>query len=229
METSGNSKAVYEDALFSILMQNAMDAEGSALHIHNKTYSQDQVHAVSPEADARCHAAIERGFEEQQRQKKRHSRKHLWGFALSAVIVLLSVYAVVSVVKYETLVNPFEARRWAESSLYSFRYIPEGYVLDEEGADFDTEWFLYHNEDANIMLRVTHGASHIEFNIDTEDAYEVSNIEYGRFVGILVCKGNRVHLAVADPAQDTLVQIITYQLKKQEVLTMLENVHYIGP
>lgn len=242
MTSPERNREKYEDALFSILMQNAMDAEGSALHIHNKTYSQDEVHAVSPETDARCHAAIERGFEERARRKKKRTYKKIFRTLLIAVLVstllFTTVCATVPEVRWELskVVTNISTKLFfgtqvpsQTSSDYSFYYIPEGYLLSEELYYPDEELYIYSNGEKELMIKITCDASYRTVSIDTEDAHEVSEVEMGAFTGILVCKGDRVHLVVEDTDHDNMLQIITHQLKKQEALTMLENIHYIGP
>ena len=84
----------YEDALFGVLMQHAMDAEGSALRIHNERCKQAE-QSISPETDARCRKAVTDEFAARDAQLKRKKRSRVFRTLLIAAIVFTMMFSTV--------------------------------------------------------------------------------------------------------------------------------------
>ena len=84
----------------------------------------------------------------------------------------------------------------------------------------------YVSNTSAISIRIAFDSSNWESSVDVEEAETVKRIADENYEGLLVEKGNRVHLAVADRAHNNVIQIITEGVGYDETMSILNGIHF---
>ena len=112
------------------------------------------------------------------------------------------------------------------SPIYTFLYIPEDFLLGEEGCENNCEWYEFTNGDAWISIRINYEIGNREINVDTEDVNEIRNIQTRYFEGVLVREENIIRLVVVDDDYKNSIQITAKNVEVENVIKLIENVFY---
>jgi hypothetical protein len=112
---------------------------------------------------------------------------------------------------------------------YRLSDIPDGYEISYEGSDSKSVWFEYTNQDGiKIYLNIESFRATGIYNIDTENAQSVENIEIHGFDGKLIEKNEKTSVVWADTDNYVLIEIICTGLDKFEVLELANEVVFVG-
>ena len=231
----------YEEALFAMIMDDIMELEGEALLAERERLRASDEHRVPDDISERCRGLIaETLAETENRGKKRGPWKLCRTALLAALIASLcfsTVYASVPQVRAATdrlmiqISNISATLSFAEdgafeSDEYELGYIPEGFVLTEEVRTAVQCCYAYASDASTISIQIAYDASNWESSVDVEQAETVERFADGSYEGLLVEKGDRVHLAVADSAHNSAIQIITEGLGRDETMRILNGLRH---
>ncbi len=241
----------YEDAMFSVMMDEIMSEEGRELLKENERLKADPDFVIPEEVDRRSLKTIARYFSKQKRTRAAHA---VWRVfqrisvaAFTAMLLFTGIYAVSPEVRSVTLnllievsdvatSMSFEEGNIAMSTSgkedllpYEFAEVPEGFTLTETGGDRFSGWKTYMGEnDAKIMLEVTNGSENMLHQFDTENADNVEDIELDGHGGLLVEKGERIRAVLIDEENQIFVDIICDGVSMEEALNVIFSVTYTG-
>ena len=233
----------YEEALFAIIMDDIMELEGRALLEERKRLSESDEFKVPDDVNERCIAFINELFDNNMIIEKKRKARRIWrAFLIAALISCLcfsTVYASVPAVKRATdnfvmVLSEIRARiifsgdgEIPAGSMYKFLYIPKDFLLSEEGAGNNCEWYCFTNDDASIYIEINYAVYNRELNVDTEDADEIINIQTGLFEGILVREEKMIRVILADEDCKNSIQVTAKNIEVEYIIKLLENIYYI--
>ena len=209
-----------EEALFAVIVNDYMEAEGARLIELNNRLKEDPDADVSKELDARCLRLINK-MHRKSRHKK-HSRsayKIVSKVALVAccLMVLFTTAFAVSPTLQEKTVNliiqtfdistdfefhdsgsPDQSAVGSENiGEYIISYIPEEFAQVDSGSDGAFVWNYYTNDYGDtIYIEVVTGSG--KFSADTEEAQVIESILINDFEGLFVQKDGVVTFYLAD-------------------------------
>lgn len=238
----------YEDALFAVMMEKIMIAEGEELLRENERLQADPNFVIPEETDRRCRKAIARAF---GKQKCMHTARAAWRVfqrvsvaAFIGILLFTGVYAASPEVRAATLNLLIEVSDMSTSMsfmpedgasasaertsgrIYELGELPEGFELTETGDDSQSYWRLYSSNSANILLNVTHGSGNMIMHFDTEDADSIESIEINGNTGLLVEKGDIIRAVLADEEYQVFVEIAFNGLNKEEAINVIWSLTY---
>lgn len=232
----------YEEALFAMIMDEIMDLEGEALIAERERLALTDEYKLSDDLNEKCIAVIHDAFEAKNKETRTLKTRKLMRTLLIAAIVMsvlfTTVYASVPAVKRATdglivrVLSVSTKMLFGDendiqlTSNYTFWFIPEGFLVEDEGTENNSDWYRYSNGDSWIKIKINYEIGNREFDIDTEDANEIRNIKVCQFEGILVCEEERVHFAVLDIAHNNSIQITAKNVDPDMIIEILKNAHY---
>lgn len=87
MKSYEQLRTEYDEALFALLMEDAMQTEGHALWMENERLKTHSDASISPEADARIYAAIAAAYRNKRRQAKAVKIRRFFSRSLAAIFI----------------------------------------------------------------------------------------------------------------------------------------------
>ncbi len=254
MKSYEQLKTEYDEALFALLMEDAMQAEGEALLAVNEHLKCEPDFVISAEADKRMHSAIDWAYQQKSRQNKVAKVRRFMSRSIAAMLAVAMLVGIGCTlnptVKAKTLTlmmkvtnqatilfadNGSEIPPWlatpdqSESdhnrTEYEITYIPDGFYQHSE---LQTEHFIiqeFINEDeALISVQITHSHGNMISSMDTENADSIENITINGNSGLLVVKGQRVHIETYDVNEMDYFDIVCTKLDKETVIKIAEGI-----
>lgn len=236
----------YEDALFALLMDEVVEAEGQKALEENQRL-RDSGEVVIPEAThLRCLRTIAR--KTAQRNIKR------WGRAASKVVSRVAVVALVGMLTFTTVfaaseefrvrtlnfaIEIFDNRteiRLPPEQLdlagqtqtvpqFSVGWLPEGFALEDEGENTSTVWKTYKNDDtvASISIsgkNLTGGG----LNVDTEDV-QTQSVQLRDKNAMLIEKDDIIQISWQHSKESPwLFSVVGQNVDRDTLLKMAEGV-----
>lgn len=247
----------YEDALFALLMDQVAEEEGKQLLKENERLNQNPEAAIPDEVDKRCRKAIKRAFAKDQRQSVvRISYRAISKVALVALIAGLlftTAFAASPEVRIRTL-NLLIAVSDVATSLtldsetdgtatsantgvdpegeqlilgYCLPELPEGFSMSYEGSDGQSAWVEYVDENGATIYFTAESSSGTTYNVDTEDADNVENIQIDGYDGLLIEKGKRIQIIWGDTDQENFVELVCNGIDKSDVISLASEIGFV--
>ena len=240
----------YEDALFSVIMNEIMIEEGKELREENARLKADPRFSVPEETNQRCLKAISHAF-----GKRKHARaaRTVWHVfqrvsvaVFAAVLLFTGVYAAFPPVRDAALnllvevsgeathlhfgeddVQGDAAVETAEGGIYEFSELPDGFVLTDSGGDRQAYWRTYTSESgATVELEVMTNSYDKIHRFDTESMENAENIEVNGNSGILAVKDGWIHAILTDEKHQIFIDITCHELSREELLNILFGLAY---
>ena len=235
----------YEEALFAIIMDDIIELDGEALLAERERLMQSDEAKVPDDVNERCIAFIKDLFDKREKECKSVRKRKIWRTIMIAAVIFClcfsTAYASIPVVKNVTdslliSINNVSAKLFYGNSIpdvhskYAFWRIPDGFSLVEEGLEDNVEWCLYSDSKSTIMISVNYDykSENTMFSVDVEDAEEVDSIHKRNYEGLIVKKGDRVHLAVSDNERNNFIQIIANGIEESVVMSIFDSIKYVG-
>lgn len=230
----------YEDALFALLMDEVAEMEGEKALEENRRLQEDPAAAVPEEVDRRCMGTIRGYFRKMKlRAARRFAVKNL-GRAVMVLGMLstlfMGVFAMSEKVRIRTMnlvVETFgestdfvfkEEQIANEAPRISLGWVPDGFVLVDEGADDTGSWCEYDFEEKFIHAMYIVGDGSI-MSIDTEEVKPTS-IKIGGINATLVCKDGNLQILWSIPDEPTFIYLTADGISEENFIHVANEVHY---
>lgn len=232
----------YEDALFTLLMEEVAVAEGEEFLRESEALRGDPEAAVPEEVIRRCRRTINRCFSRQRRRSL--ARQFRWVFQKASVVALLgvllfsAVYAIspefrVGVLNLvvETLDESTdvsfgkEGTEEAASLQLEVGWVPEGAALTDEGQNSTRSWKYYKVDGTyNLKIDVMQNEGQLT-SWDTEDSVVVP-ITIGERAGQLIINDNIIYLAIIDIERSVTITVWSDGIRQEEIIRVGESIRY---
>ena len=232
----------YEDALFSLLMDAVLISEGHKALEENEQLRNDPEAQVPEALDRRCEQRIRRCFTKlTARAVGRCGLKALKYVAMAAglaAILFTGAFGMSETVRVNTMnmVNDLygesmliyfgdELSRQREEMELEVRWIPEGYVLVDQGRNFASIWYNYEKSE-NEYLRIRYSKTDgMRMRVDTEDA-QVSEVEINGIMGTWIKAEEVQQLILIPDGQETMVLLIGGGLSEKDFVRVAANLKF---
>ena len=236
-----NINEQFEDAVFSMLMADVAEAEGKRLMEVNRQLQGDSEAAVPEDVSSGCLKAIKREFSRRNLRKIGRTCARVFQRAAIVVLVVVACFSAayvtseafrVNVMNYviEIFDEKIDLGLVLSDNLTSevdlnVNWVPEGYVLADEGRNSMRIWKHYNNEnnDIDIEISVIMIDEHTSITIDTEDA-EVKFTTINGIEAIYTRKGNTSHLAWISAEDGMAFFILGVDLDFETITKIAENI-----
>lgn len=110
---------------------------------------------------------------------------------------------------------------------YHLSYVPEGFTISEEGETADYSWMEYMNSEGKTIYFQAGVGSNSVYNVDTEDAQSVTDMQLFGYNGLLIEKGNRIHAIWADTKQNVFINFICTGFSNEEATSLLNSIEFV--
>lgn len=246
-----------EDIFFTQLMEEHMAKKGEQYLMWNELLKQDPGAAVPAEAYERGQKTIDAAYRSQRRRRAGRVTRKVIGLVAAVVACLMLVgvtaFAVSPAVRERVFalfvdVDRGESDGVTELSMgetldadidemvvfgYSDPAIPEGFELtaEERGEDNICYNRKYTHEDGSIIgIYITSGAGNMTYGVYTEDADVIEDFALNDFEGVYVELGEleTVRYCLADTVHGAYVMVSGYRVGADVLLSIVEQLHYIG-
>ncbi len=229
----------YEDAVFALLMDSVVVAQGERELAELERLNADPTYAVPEGLRRRIHKVIDHQF--------RARRLTNTGRSISRILQHIAVVALLMVVLFSMTLAASPALRkitvnflietFPESTDYtfgtqvgsqpitalSFGYLPEGYTLsvcdEEDGSSF----YQYDSELGGCIQITCDWLSHMTYSVDTEGA-TTSTVDIQGTDGMLIEKDNRIHLVWVLPEENIAIGIIGYDSCVDDIFVIANHI-----
>lgn len=230
----------YEDALFAMMMGELASREGEKAMKENKRLQDDPAAAVPGQIDRKCMQTIRGHFRKNHIRKAGRTARKALGIAamvfgiFSALFV--GAFAMSETVRANTMNLITET--FGESTDFYFApsptnavpqikagWVPEGFVLEDEGSDEMSSWFFYTNENGKYIRAFHTFGDGTVFSVDTENA----NIEHVQVCGVqamLITKGDKAHITWGDWEEKGFVEIFCSGISPETLIRIAEGIQY---
>ena len=232
----------YEDALFTLLMEEVAVAEGEEFLRESEALRGDPEAAVPEEVIRRCRRTINRCFSRQRRRSL--ARQFPWVFQKASVVALLgvllfsAVYAIspefrVGVLNLvvETLDESTdvsfgkEGTEEAASLQLEVGWVPEGfYTTEEVTSRLRSKCYLENNAGSEIKIDLVYGNGQVA-SWDTEST-SVIPVEINEFSGVIAVKNEQFTLSLVDPDRSIILSIRTKGVSMDDLILLAENIEF---
>lgn len=238
----------YEDALFSLLMDEFMVSEGKKALEENERLKSDPNFVVPPDLEKRCLRTISRYCAKKSlNHTGRTISKVLSKVAVVALIGALcftTAFAAIDEFRVNTLnwiIDVFDDRtvftftpQVSEDSLelnesiISVNWLPYGYALIDE--DENNFYFMqeYESSDGDRIYIELYLGENISLGMDTEDA-DVQTIEIQDNDAMLITKGDDSTVSWVLESQKIFVTISGSKEHAKELIRIAENISINNP
>jgi len=251
METNKKLMEQYEDLLFTIMMEQVMETEGMELLEENKRLKQDPEFVIPEHTNQKCFKTIEKAFSRQKRKEIFHSIyrgfQHVSVAVFALMILFTGVYATVPPVRVAALnllievsdvstalsfgqgeIPESESITPEQSGTYILGKLPDDLVLVDEDNDSHGTLRRYASENgSSITFEVIFGSANQILRVDTENADSIENIEIDAGNGVLIEKGNQIHVVIGDEEHQVFIDISCLGLIREDVLNLAYGLEYI--
>ena len=227
----------YEDAVFAILMDQVAHAEGQWALEENRRLKEDPAAAVPDTVTQRCRRRIQKArYAKNTKASAGVLRK---GIHIAAVVVLLlaatmtisfAAFPTLRINVLNTILEVYEThtefsygeeKTTAPKFEITARWIPEGFVLTEDGSNSVCSWKTFENSDGAVI--------HIEkslpvtITVDTENA-EVDEIQIQGYSGTIITKNYEARVIWLNEKEDIVYFVNTEWLSADMMLQIAEHV-----
>lgn len=230
----------YEDALFSLMMEQVAEEEGRKAAALNQQLQDDPAAAVPASVRQRCEQTIRKAFSARKRKKVRRTLCKVMKTVVLVVLVLwvtLTIsFAAVPNFKarvLNTVLNVIETH--TDFTLAELRkqpvppelqvdpgWIPEGFELVDDDSIRDGAWKSYRHPDSGATLRIEKFYP-ADVSVDTEDA-EIENIEIQGYPAKLITKNHEVSIIWLNSDCNVVYLIFTEWVPVEDALKFAENI-----
>lgn len=230
----------YEDALFALIMNKIATAEGQWAIEENERLKNDPTAAVPEELDKRCMQIIRRHFTKQQVYTAgRFTVKALKRVVMAAGIAALmftGAFAASATVRINTMnliVEVFEdntdfrfvSTPAASIPQVSVGWVPDGYILEEQGQDNESVWYQYRKSESELLYIDCARTTGAGIGVDTEGA-EIEYVRINNLQAMLVEKGNTTQLVWTTKNDSVFVQLIGMGVEREDLLHIANELIY---
>lgn len=235
----------YEDALFSLLMDEVATSEGKKAIELNERLKNDPSAKVPEDVDRRCLQTIRRAFAVRRAREVGHfTVKALGKVAMAAGIaamLFVGAFAASETLRVNTinyLIETFddsvdfhfernEADANASLPNIEVGWLPDGYVLQEQesGNDELGIWYTYRSSSNGLIMINFYVGDGTILSVDNDDA-EISDIEINGIKATLVLDNNQCQIIWSTSNDDKLLSIVGRNITTEDMIHVAENIQY---
>lgn len=240
----------YEQALFTLLLNEVAEAEGDRLLEEQAQLSDEDV-PIGEEAHRRCRQLIAKHRRQEKRRSAGHRAARGLGkaaiAALVAVLLFTTAFATIEsfrIKTYNVIIDLFddhmsigvvekEDEEGAEDThlsqptpapVLAVNWLPAGFTLDHEGTNIMSTWVQYVNAEEDIISVLAAELTTGNMNFNTEDA-ELSTISLHGTAAQLIVGEELVQVIWSWEADPTwLLSVTTQGLDSDTAVKIAENV-----
>ncbi len=228
----------YEDALFAIMMEELASSLGQEALEENERLKNDPAAAVPEQIEKKCMQTIRDHY--RKAAVKKAGRVTLGVLGKTAMVfglasaMFFSAFALSEDVRIGTMNLIVET--FGESTDFHFAaapsnsvpqikagWVPDGFELEDEGADSDSSWFSYLNDEGQHLRALYVLGEGTLFSIDTENV-EASSIQIQGTAATLMVKENQVHIAWVDSERQGFVEVFGTGISPENLIRVAENI-----
>lgn len=231
----------YEDALFALMMDDVVTAEGKKYLEENERLKNDPDAAVPEEISKECLRTIRRHFAKQKARTAGRVTAKVFGrgamVAGVAAMLFTAAFATSETVRVSTM--NLVVQVFGESTDFYFGnnqttviipqitvgWLPDGYILDEQSRDNMDAWSLYRkSENETIRIKYTLGDGTV-LSVDTENA-ETENIQINDAQAMLITKGDERQIVWGTADKSAFISIIGTGVTKDDLIHVASQLGY---
>ena len=230
----------YEDALFAIMMDELAASLGQEALEENERLNSDPTAAVPERIDKRCMQTIRRHFCRAAAKKAGRTTLRAAGrvtmvFGLASVL-FIGAFAASETVRLNTMNLIVET--FGESTDFYFApppsdnalqiragWVPEGFVLGEEGSDEMSAWVLYTGVETQYIQCVYFLGDGQVIGIDTENA-DITYIQVRSAEATLAIKDGGYQIVWGTVDQAGFISIYAEGITEEDLVQVAENIQY---
>ena len=232
----------YEDAMFAILMDAVARQEGEKGLQQMKELEKDPAARVPEEVQKKAEKTMRKALAAREREPVKHVTmkvaKRVAIVVFAAVLLAVGTFAAFPEVRatvFNTVIRTFEDHTEFEFSstgssggsglAISLDWMPEGFVLTEQGEDPLSVWQRYTDEqDEEKTIYVSEDAlGGQSLAVDTEDA-DVTEIEIQGYQGTLITKEAWSCILYTVPEQSIVVHLQAEFLPVSDLIKVAESI-----
>lgn len=235
-------RAEYDEALFSLLMEEVMIAEGEALLAENERLKLDSDFVITDEMDQRMLSAIDRKFNEKEFNSKTRGLRQILTKSIAAVFAFVFMTGVACginpTVRATTIELIVQFSEKATSlfvsniehsstidSTYSVDYIPNGFYQYSELIEGRFEMYEFKDDSgAVISVQITHSKGALISSVDTENAEKVETIRVNGNEGLLIEKNNRIHISIVDVTKNDFIDVVCTGVDSDTAMKVAQSI-----
>lgn len=239
MKNRDQLREQYEDALFAMMMGELASLEGEKALAENKRLQDDPAAAVPGQIDRKCMQTIRGHFRKDHMRKAGRTARKALGIAAMVFGIFSALFVGAFAMSETVRINTMNliVENFKEST--DFRYapsltntvpqitagwVPEGYVLEDEGSDEMSSWFMYKNENEQYIRGLyVYGDSQI-MSVDTENAY-IINMKIQGEDATIACKEKDIQIAWGKTDGTGFIYLTGYGLSVDDLISVAKNVH----
>lgn len=234
----------YEDAMFTLLMDEVAHQEGQEQLEWKKQLNDDPSAALPEEVRKKGEQTIRKAFAAQSRRSARHVGFRMFQRIAVAVmlVILTAVCAFAAFPEVRAGILNMIAQEYEDHTDISFSttssneypaanydvtlgWIPEGFTMTQDETEYSSALKLYEREDGATLSVVASSAEGRTTSVDTEDA-KVTSVTIQGYDGTLVEKDDAqwVCIIFVVPEKNMMVCIDSEFIKVEETLKVAENI-----
>ena len=232
----------YEDALFMLLMAEVSEEEGKRYLEESERLNKDPSAEVPESLDRKCLGIIKREFAKNKRRAALSVfRKVLTKVAVVALVFMLlftTAYALIPEVRIMTLnmlivvsdvattltlgvdAGTVESIVPDDMFGYSIPDVPDGFIIADQGESDRYAWMMFENDEGALIIFDISGTATTVLHVDTEDADSIEHITIHGYEGMVVEKGDRVHIVWGDTDRAKFVNVICFNVDRDTAMDM---------
>jgi len=227
-------------------MAEIAEKEGKKYLEESERLNKDPSAEIPEALDKKCLGIIKREFTRNNRREVlRIFRKIVNKVAvltLLAILLFTTAYATIPEVRIKTLNMLIVISDVATSLTFGsdtgrvtyevsddifFGYvIPhslDGFSITEQGNNSRSAWVTFKNEEGAAITYYIGGSATSVLNVDTEDADSVEQITIHGYEGLVIEKGNQIHVVWGDTDQGKYVSIVGINVDRDTVTNLANN------
>lgn len=230
----------YEDTLFAVMMDELASAQGNAALEENERLKNDPNAAVPEHIDRRCMQTIRNHFRKDTAQRTGRATVKAMGraamvFGLASALFIGAFAASESfrlntmnlIVETLGVSTDFYFAPPAQKEVPQIKagWIPEGFLLEDEGIDNMQSWFEYGSKSGQDIYCVYVFGDNQIMSVDTEGA-EVTLIQINGMKATMACKEEGIQIAWALNDGTGFMYLFGSGVQQEDLIRVAENLQY---
>lgn len=232
----------YEDALFSLLMDEIAVSEGQKALEENERLNNDPTFQVPEHLNRRCEQTIRRAFAKRTaRAVGRVSFKAVKKIAMVAglaAVLFTGAFAASETVRVNTM--NFVMERYGSYAEFGFNdqsaesddemsltvgWLPEGYVLEEQESDFSGIRYKYQKSKEECISVSYIRTTGLGMRVNTENA-EISEVEINGIMGTWIKTEKEQQLVLIPRDRDIMIDVVAEGLTEEEFIHVANELEF---
>lgn len=232
----------YEDAMFTLLMDEVAHQEGQEQLEWKKQLNDDPSAALPEEVRKKGEQTIRKAFAAQSRRSARHVGFRMFQRIAVAVmlVILTAVCAFAAFPEMRVAVLNMMEQTFSDHTEFEFTagneeeyasvnfdvqplWLPDGFLMTDEGRNNKTVFKTYENGQEGSIFISESEETDLSMAVDTEDA-EKQDIKIRDYQGKLIEKDTWRCILFSVPEKNMLVYIDAENVPTEQVIKVAENI-----